>query len=88
MAASKVTWAMHGPNLYILKVMIVFVKRDRMMGGYFGTGLANLKAMAQSASTLLRSEGISSSRYVAIGVYSRSTIGSRNEGSRECLEFP
>jgi hypothetical protein len=56
MAASKVTWAMHGPNLYILKVMIVFVKRDRMMGGYFGTGLANLKAVAQSASTLLRSE--------------------------------
>jgi uncharacterized protein YndB with AHSA1/START domain len=44
---TKVTWAMHGPNLYILKVMSVFVNMDRMMGRHFETGLANLKAAAE-----------------------------------------
>ena len=45
--STKVTWAMHGPNLYVLKVMSVFVNIDRMMGKHFETGLANLKAVAE-----------------------------------------
>jgi Polyketide cyclase / dehydrase and lipid transport len=45
--STKVTWAMHGPNVYILKVMSVFVNMDRMMGRHFETGLANLKAAAE-----------------------------------------
>jgi uncharacterized protein YndB with AHSA1/START domain len=48
---TKVTWAMHGTNAYILKVMSVFMNMDRFMGGNFETGLANLKAAAE------RSEG-------------------------------
>ena len=41
---TDVTWAMHGPNLFIGKVMSLFVSMDRMVGKDFETGLANLKA--------------------------------------------
>jgi hypothetical protein len=39
---------MHGPNLYIMKLMSVFTNMDRMMGRHFEEGLANLKAAAES----------------------------------------
>jgi uncharacterized protein YndB with AHSA1/START domain len=45
--AIKVTWAMHGTNVYVMKVMSVFVNMDRFMGKHFETGLANLKAAAE-----------------------------------------
>lgn len=45
--ATDVTWAMHGPTLFIGKVMSVFVSMDRMVGKDFETGLANLKAAAE-----------------------------------------
>ena len=45
--STTVTWAMRGPNLYIGKVMGVFVNMDRMIGRDFETGLANLKAIAE-----------------------------------------
>jgi hypothetical protein len=45
--ATDVTWAMHGPNLFIGKVMSVFVSMDRMVGKDFEAGLANLKAAAE-----------------------------------------
>jgi hypothetical protein len=38
---------MHGPNLFIGKVMSLFVSMDRMVGKDFETGLANLKAEAE-----------------------------------------
>ena len=38
---------MKGPNPFISKVMAVFVSMDSMIGGYFETGLANLKAVAE-----------------------------------------
>jgi uncharacterized protein YndB with AHSA1/START domain len=44
---TDVTWAMHGPNLFIGKVMSLFVSMDRMVGKDFETGLANLKAEAE-----------------------------------------
>jgi uncharacterized protein YndB with AHSA1/START domain len=44
---TDVTWAMHGPNLFIGKVMSLFVSMDRMIGKDFETGLANLKAEAE-----------------------------------------
>lgn len=47
-AATRVTWTMQGSNLYLMKVMGVFVNMDRMMGKHFETGLCNLKAMAES----------------------------------------
>jgi uncharacterized protein YndB with AHSA1/START domain len=44
---TDITWAMHGPSLYIAKVMGVFFNMDRMIGKDFETGLANLKARAE-----------------------------------------
>ncbi len=45
--ATKVTWAMHGPNNYLSKVMQVFLDMDKMLGAYFESGLADLKTAAE-----------------------------------------
>lgn len=45
--ATTVTWAMYGPNTYVSKLMSVFVSMDGMIGGYFESGLANLKVAAE-----------------------------------------
>jgi hypothetical protein len=42
---------MHGPNLYIGKVMSIFFNMDNMIGKDFETGLANMKALAEQKST-------------------------------------
>jgi uncharacterized protein YndB with AHSA1/START domain len=44
---TKVTWIMYGPSPYMSKLMTVFVSMDKMVGGDFETGLANLKAAAE-----------------------------------------
>lgn len=46
--ATTVTWAMDGPLAYVAKVMSVFFDMDRMIGKEFETGLANLKALAET----------------------------------------
>jgi len=45
--ATTVSWEMRGPNLFIGKVMGVFVDMDKMIGKDFETGLANLKKLAE-----------------------------------------
>ncbi len=45
--ATKVTWSMRGTNLYMMKVMSVFVSMDRIAGKHFESGLANLKTAAE-----------------------------------------
>ena len=45
--ATVVTWAMHGPAPYFSKLMQVFCNMDRMVGGDFEKGLADLKAIAE-----------------------------------------
>jgi len=45
--STNVTWAMHGPNTYLAKVMSIFFSMDRMVGKDFETGLANLKAVVE-----------------------------------------
>ena len=45
---TTVTWAMFGPSPYISKLMGVFVNMDRMVGGMFEQGLANLKTAAET----------------------------------------
>jgi uncharacterized protein YndB with AHSA1/START domain len=45
--ATNVTWAMTGALPYVAKVICVFVSMDRMIGGEFDKGLADLKAMAE-----------------------------------------
>ncbi|MBL8670436.1 MAG: SRPBCC family protein, partial [Alphaproteobacteria bacterium] len=44
---TAVTWAMHGPNQFIGKVMSVFMSMDRMIGKNFEDGLAALKSAAE-----------------------------------------
>jgi len=46
--STNVTWAMYGPSEFITKVMGVFVSMDKMVGKDFETGLANLKAVAET----------------------------------------
>lgn len=45
--ATQVTWAMHGDNPYLSKLMQVFVSMDRIVGGDFEAGLAKLKQVAE-----------------------------------------
>jgi len=45
---TRVNWAMHGNNSFGFKVMGMFMNMDRMVGGDFERGLANLKAVAES----------------------------------------
>ncbi len=46
--ATKVTWAMSGGVPYLAKIMHMFFNMDKMVGGDFELGLANLKAVAES----------------------------------------
>lgn len=45
--STQVTWAMYGPQPYIVKVMGLFCSMDKMVGGQFEKGLADLKALAE-----------------------------------------
>jgi len=44
---TNVTWSMHGPSPYVSKLMGIFFNMDKMIGGDFDRGLANLKAAAE-----------------------------------------
>ena len=45
-----VTWSMSGTNSFMGKVINVFINCDRMVGGQFEQGLANLRAVVDAAS--------------------------------------
>ncbi|WP_095081995.1 SRPBCC family protein [Mesorhizobium sophorae] len=45
---TNVTWAMHGPNPFIARVMHLIFNIDRMIGTDFEIGLANLKAATET----------------------------------------
>jgi uncharacterized protein YndB with AHSA1/START domain len=44
---TKVTWSFDGSNVYLMRVMGVFVNLDHFMGKHFEDGLANLRAAAE-----------------------------------------
>jgi uncharacterized protein YndB with AHSA1/START domain len=44
---TNVTWMMHGPAVFISKVMQVFINLDNMIGKDFEAGLANLKRLTE-----------------------------------------
>ena len=44
---TEFTWAMHGSNGVLAKLMGLFFNMDRMVGGQFEQGLASLKALAE-----------------------------------------
>jgi hypothetical protein len=45
--STQVSWAMFGPQPYLMKVMGLFCGMDKMVGKDFEAGLANLKALAE-----------------------------------------
>lgn len=45
---TEVTWAMSGENNFIGKAMCLIMNMDKMIGGQFEKGLADLKAAAES----------------------------------------
>lgn len=45
--ATQVTWSMEGPSPFGTKVMGLFINMDKLIGGDFEAGLANLKAAAE-----------------------------------------
>jgi carbon monoxide dehydrogenase subunit G len=44
---TKVTWNFDGQDVFMMKVMGVFVNMDKMLGKHFEDGLANLKVAAE-----------------------------------------
>jgi hypothetical protein len=46
-SSTTVTWAMHGSNNYLGKVISVFMDMDKMVGKDFEIGLANLKTLVE-----------------------------------------
>jgi len=45
--ATEVTWAMNGRTPYLAKILHIFINMDRMVGGEFEKGLADLKTRAE-----------------------------------------
>jgi len=45
---TTITWAMSGPSPYVSKVMGLVFNMDKMVGGQFEQGLANLKAKTET----------------------------------------
>jgi hypothetical protein len=48
-STTDVTWAMHGRQPYLGKVMSLFMDCDKMIGKDFEVGLANLKALSETS---------------------------------------
>lgn len=44
---TEVTWALHGPSPYVSKLIGLVMSMDKMIGGDFEDGLANLKVLAE-----------------------------------------
>ncbi|MBS0419043.1 MAG: SRPBCC family protein [Proteobacteria bacterium] len=44
---TEVVWAMEGPSPYLSKLMGLFFNMDKLIGGDFERGLANLKAVSE-----------------------------------------
>ena len=47
-SGTQVTWSTDGPSPYIAKLMGLFFSMDRLIGGDFETGLANLKGASET----------------------------------------
>lgn len=46
--ATDVTWAMHGPQPFLAKIVATFMDCEKMIGAEFEKGLANLKSAAEA----------------------------------------
>jgi len=45
---TRVTWAMIGHNTFMFKIMHIVMSMDKMVGGDFDRGLANLKTLVEA----------------------------------------
>lgn len=45
--STQVTWAMYGPQPFMMKVMGAFCNPDKMVGGQFEKGLTDLRALTE-----------------------------------------
>ena len=45
--STQVTWAVHGPMVFMGKVMSLFISMDSLMGKDFAKGLAKMKSVAE-----------------------------------------
>jgi hypothetical protein len=45
---SAVTWSMHGKNNFMAKAIHLFINMDKMIGGQFEKGLADMKAVVEA----------------------------------------
>jgi hypothetical protein len=46
---TAVTWSMSGHSNFFARAICMFMNQDKMIGGYFEKGLANLKAVTEAA---------------------------------------
>jgi hypothetical protein len=46
-SSTQVTWTMRGTNLYIMKLMSIFINIDRSAGKHLESGLESLKRAAE-----------------------------------------
>lgn len=49
---TRIEWKIHGPNVFMSKVMQVFVSMDKMIGPDFDQGLKNLQALIEQQKNL------------------------------------
>jgi hypothetical protein len=47
---TALTWSMSGENNFMAKAFCLFMNMDKMVGGDFDRGLAQLKALAEASS--------------------------------------
>lgn len=47
---TKLTWAMHGPQPFVGRLMTMFFSTEKIVGGEFEKGLASLKSVAEAQS--------------------------------------
>jgi uncharacterized protein YndB with AHSA1/START domain len=45
--ATRVTWTLDGENVFMLRIMTIFVTADRLMGSHLERGLSDLKSAAE-----------------------------------------
>jgi uncharacterized protein YndB with AHSA1/START domain len=45
---TAVTWSMHGKNNFMAKAIHLFINMDKMIGGQFEKGLADMKAVVEA----------------------------------------
>ena len=51
---TAVTWSMEGQNNFIAKAVCLFMNMDKMVGGQFEQGLAQMKSLVEAAAEAIR----------------------------------